>query len=117
MLEKEPPMFPPEKGACTGHPTEWWFPIKLRGNKRAAMGQLRRTSSQAKALCGICDSKEECLEYSLHHEPLGIWGGIEEGDRAVIRRRRNIHADRSARVFLPTTSDYGKGRTRSSNPS
>ncbi len=116
MLKKEPPTLPPEKGACTGHPTEWWFPVKLRGQKGKSIGRLRENSMKAKAICSACDFKEECLEYSLHHEPLGIWGGLEEGDRALIRRRQNIYADRSARVFLPT-SDYGRGRTRSSNPS
>ena len=116
MLDSRPPKLPPENGACTGHPTEWWFPVKLRGNKRTHLNELRVTTAMAKSICQKCDAAEQCLEYSLHHEPLGIWGGLEEGERAVIRRERNIYSRRSARVFLPTSS-YGQGRTRSSNPS
>lgn len=48
--------------------------------------------SRAKALCGQCPVRANCLEYGLH-EPTGIWGG--EGVR---ERQRRLARARQARV-------------------
>jgi len=52
-------------------------------------------------LCNSCHAEEHCLEYSLRHEPLGIWGGKTESQRALIRSERDILLSRDARIFLP----------------
>ena len=43
-----------------------------------------------KKLCNECPIIKECLEWALHHENFGIWGGTTPMDRRVIRRARNI---------------------------
>ena len=44
----------------------------------------------AKKLCSGCPIIKECLEWALHHENHGIWGGTTPMDRRFIRRTRNI---------------------------
>lgn len=115
MTEKRPPLLPPEEGACKGEPTQWWFPLRAKEAHGSDVLANKINTVKAKAICGKCPSVAPCLEYSLHHEPLGIWGGLDETERAILRRRRNIYADRSARVYLPSARG-GRGGTRSSNP-
>lgn len=48
------------------------------------------TTAPAKAICGGCDVRAECLTYALEHdEPFGIWGGLSvtERDRLTGRHR------------------------------
>ena len=50
--------------------------------------------AKAKAICGRCQVRAECLEYALRNrEPHGIWGGLNEIERKAVIRER----DRSAR--------------------
>ena len=61
---------------------ELFFPISEADTERIAA---------AKALCGRCPVRQECLEHALHNgEDYGIWGGLTEGERrevAVLDRR------------------------------
>lgn len=42
----------------------------------------------AKRICGLCDVKAECLQYALvHDEGFGIWGGLSERERRILKRR------------------------------
>ena len=115
MKENRPSLLPPEEGACTGKPTDWWFPLRKRETLSTDIAEVKEKAAIAKLICKSCAVISECLEYSLHHEPLGIWGGMDETERAMIRRARNIYADRTARVYLPGARS-GRGGTRSSNP-
>ena len=83
-------LLPPETGACTGKPTDWWFPLRKRETLSADIAEAKEKAAVAKLICKSCAGISQCLEYSLHHEPLGIWGGMDETERAMIRRRRNI---------------------------
>lgn len=38
--------------------------------------------------CGRCPVLEACREYGIAHESFGMWGGLTEADRKVIRRER-----------------------------
>jgi WhiB family redox-sensing transcriptional regulator len=51
-----------------------------------------RDVRQVKALCEQCPMQEPCLEYALHVNVVGIWGGTTEQQRKAIRRQRNIIA-------------------------
>lgn len=73
---REPIKF--EQPRCAEVGTDLFFPEKGEG------------VSSAKSICGACIHKDECLEWSLHHEIYGIWGGFTERERRVIRRQRNI---------------------------
>lgn len=44
----------------------------------------------AKAACLSCHTRTACLEWALHHEGHGVWGGLTERERRDVRRRRNI---------------------------
>lgn len=41
----------------------------------------------AKAICGRCPVREECLEYGLT-ENFGVWGGLSVRERRRLRRAR-----------------------------
>lgn len=45
---------------------------------------------RVKALCASCVMREPCLEYALHVNVVGVWGGTTDGQRKRIRRQRNI---------------------------
>lgn len=41
-----------------------------------------RRETRARAVCGACSVRRECLEYALRiREPYGIWGGHTESER------------------------------------
>lgn len=59
--ETDPEIFYPEKGGST---------------------------REAKKICSRCDIQAQCLEYAIHNdERFGIWGGLSERERRVLRRR------------------------------
>lgn len=47
------------------------------------------SSREAKSVCARCEVTAECLEYALEHdERFGIWGGVSERDRRVLKKQR-----------------------------
>lgn len=47
-------------------------------------------TAPAKAACGRCPVKDDCLDFALTNgEKFGIWGGTSERERRRIRRRRS----------------------------
>lgn len=42
------------------------------------------------AMCGRCVVREACLWYGVRHESYGIWGGLNEDDRKLVRKASNI---------------------------
>lgn len=44
----------------------------------------------AVAVCSACPVKDQCLEWALHHENSGIWGGASEQERRRMRKKRRI---------------------------
>ena len=54
----------------------------------------------AKKICGNCLHKDECLEWGLHREYYGIWGGATENERRALRRKLNIRV-KEVVSFLP----------------
>lgn len=56
--------------------------------------------AKAKAICAPCPVRVQCLDYALRNSiKNGIWGGLNQEERARERRRR--HADRTPRSSLP----------------
>lgn len=73
------PLIAPEpwtaEALCAEADPDAWFPEK--GQPVAA----------AKAVCGRCDVRDECLEFALRtREPFGIYGGMTARERRVLRR-------------------------------
>ena len=66
-------------GACRGADTEIWF----SGRGDNALIQL------AKQICAGCPVRQPCGDYGLEHSSLnGMWGGLSERQRRLIRQQR-----------------------------
>ncbi len=46
--------------------------------------------NMAKRICLSCPHQSECAEWGVRKEIHGIWGGLLETERRVIRRQRGI---------------------------
>ena len=76
-----------ERANCLGVDPDLFFPERGASTK------------EAKAVCGGCEVKSECLEYALRHgEKFGIWGGMSERERRRIRRQRALVPPRPGRL-------------------
>jgi hypothetical protein len=70
---------------CTagGVDPDEWFPAATK------VEHARAESARALALCTECAVRAECLEFSMRHWRVvgqhGIWGGLVEAERAVLR--------------------------------
>lgn len=68
-------------GACREEEPDLFFPV---GNTGAAVRQIE----EAKAVCRRCPVQRQCADWALAtRQPHGVWGGIDEDERAVIVRR------------------------------
>lgn len=77
--------FDSDKANCKGQDTYLFFPTHSKKN-----GGFYQSQRLAIKYCENCQVKEPCLEYSLHYEPMGVWGGKTEVEREVIRQKRQI---------------------------
>ena len=76
---------------CRETDPELFFPIGTTGN---ALVQI----DNAKQVCRECPSAQGCLDFALDtNQDSGIWGGLTEEERRVIRRKRVAMA-RAARA-------------------
>lgn len=65
-----------ERALCAQVDRDMFFPEKGGSTK------------EAKKICSRCEVSGECLEYALgHDERFGIWGGLSERERRVLKRR------------------------------
>ena len=71
---------------CIGEDPDLFFPI---GTTDDALAQV----AQAKTVCDGCSVRADCLEWSLStFQDAGVWGGLDEEERRVIRRARRREA-------------------------
>lgn len=64
---------------CRGADADLFFPERGASTRRA------------KAICGACEAREQCLEYAISNgEKFGIWGGMSERERRRVRRDRIV---------------------------
>ena len=71
-----------DQALCRDTDPELFFPIGTTG---FALLQLEK----ARQVCGECLVRSECLEFALDtNQDSGIWGGLSEEERRVIRRQR-----------------------------
>ena len=57
--------------------------------------------AQAKAICAGCLERAACLEYALKHPQLGIWGGLNEVERARFARKQAVKTCRNGHPKTP----------------
>lgn len=62
---------------CLGVDPELFFPGRGESTK------------EAKEVCYGCIVREDCLAFGLD-ERFGIWGGMSERERRILRRRRQL---------------------------
>jgi len=75
-----------EQALCASCDPDLWFP-EPKGNAHYRTEE----SMQARAICGACPAKPECLEYSLRYSGLyGIWAGLDPTERARLQDARGI---------------------------
>lgn len=84
----------PTDGACKGYPVQWWFPVLSNHISVAVRKETKENIQNAKTLCLMCEKKIQCLTYSLSWEQYGIWGGLTENEREVMRREQGIKMER-----------------------
>ncbi len=79
-----------EAAACRRADPELFFPI---GSGRQAAAEIQR----AKAVCAACLVRRRCLGYALATgQEFGIWGGRDENERRLLRRRLRREAGLAA---------------------
>lgn len=73
-----------DRAACTGMDRLLFF-----GLDDEPRPDLEIREAKAKAVCKRCPVRVQCLDYALRHSIRhGIWGGLNEEERARERRRR-----------------------------
>lgn len=73
-LEQLPPWMADAACVTTGTAT-WWFSTGSEADR-------------AKRICASCPVRGDCLTHALvNNEQHGIWGGLDEDERADLRRR------------------------------
>ena len=71
-----------EEPRCRGTDTEMYYPVGDGG----AYPEKKLVVS----ICGRCVHQAECADWGVRHEAHGIWGGLTEPQRRVIRQQKNI---------------------------
>jgi len=81
------------QASCIGVDPELFFPV---GTSDPALAQVE----EAKSICRGCEVRADCLEWALGtYQDAGVWGGLDEEERRVIRRARRRGADE--RILQP----------------
>jgi WhiB family redox-sensing transcriptional regulator len=69
--------------ACRTADPELFFPV-------SSVGPARDDIAEAKAVCGSCHVRRQCLQFALAtHQMYGVWGGTTEEERRLhVREQR-----------------------------
>jgi len=77
-----------KNAACQGLDASVFYPVS------------EEDADAAKAICDVCRSKDQCLEFALaRREHNGVWGGATERERRRILRQRQ-RAARQAKLLV-----------------
>lgn len=87
------------RGACRQADPGLFFPIG------AVTGSGARRAEAAKAVCGPCAVRADCLSYALEAMPEGIWGGTTEEERLAARGSSVRRARLAAGAVGPARQD------------
>jgi WhiB family redox-sensing transcriptional regulator len=81
-----------DRAACAGVDTSVFFPVSRDGVP------ARIEAEYAKSFCAECPVRATCLSHALvHREDFGVWGGLDEGERAALIRKARLAAERQRR--------------------
>jgi WhiB family transcriptional regulator, redox-sensing transcriptional regulator len=70
-----------ENPSCAQISTDLFFPEQ---------GEDVHLIRQIKNVCKLCPHQQECAEWGIQNERYGIWGGLSDADRKIVRRQRRI---------------------------
>lgn len=86
-----------QRAACAGMSLDLFF-----GPDREREPARKAREAEAAPVCQVCPVRTECLGYAVARpEKYGIWGGMNEENRAAERRRRlrrDTHRARQGRA-------------------
>jgi hypothetical protein len=104
-----------EDPSCASVGGDFWFPEIEKGVVLLSGSDGRRLESQvAKSICKSCIHKIECQQWGLKHERFGIWGGLAEPDRNVVRKRLNIIVEEVSNADIATSVGYSPHQSNTS---
>lgn len=70
------------RAACRGPQSAMFFPPQSPERRE----DKRERESRAKAICGECRVRPDCLDFAVDiREQHGIWGGLSENERKILR--------------------------------
>lgn len=82
-----------DDAACSGVETAVFFPVGSGGVSAAVEAEY------AKTFCAPCPVRGECLTHALtRRETYGVWGGLDEDERAELLRQARRAAERRRRA-------------------
>lgn len=80
-----------DDAACLGTDTKVFFPVG-KGDDASA------DALYAKSLCARCPVRSKCLTHALNaREDYGVWGGLDEDERAELLAQARRAAERQRR--------------------
>jgi hypothetical protein len=74
-----------ENPLCAEIGGDFWFPERDNPENRKLLDP-----SYAKSICRSCIHKTECAQWGIKNERFGIWGGLTEYERTLLRTRSKI---------------------------
>lgn len=81
-----------DDAACAGQDPSVFFPVSRKGVPAAVEARY------AKSFCAGCPVREVCLAHALTtREDYGVWGGLDEDERAELRHQARLAAERERR--------------------
>lgn len=73
-----------DDAACRREDPELFFPVGTSGPSQLQV-------AEAKTVCHHCPVASDCLAWALNSgQDAGVWGGMSEEERRVLRRRRTV---------------------------
>jgi len=68
---------------------DWWFAPEFDEGSKREYRTGRGEVDRARAICCGCPLRDACLDHALDaHEPWGLWGGLDAGQRRALRLNR-----------------------------
>lgn len=86
-----------EHASCRNYDPELFFPIAGRGSEPYV-----KQVAEAKTVCSFCPVREQCLNFAMERIQTGVAGGLDEFERAALRRARGQDAHLPSERVLST---------------
>lgn len=78
-----------EQALCASSDPDMWFPERRYATD--SKHYHSEESMQARAICGACPARPECLEYALRYSGLhGIWAGLDPHERSKLQDGKRV---------------------------